>query len=273
MKSFAVICVIVLSTRDLTALADGLSDEKKMELAIAAGKSFADEQLKQATEAAGKLEKNLALVRHGVVNPRMAANSDPNWKELLDPPAIRPSQRAEAKPQAKSTVYFESDSERSKAIKEFSEKLAAAKKRVDDLKSGAIFDCPLIDKSIFAGPLQVGSIGLLRQQAIKAKQVLNANEALVARLSDVISSTINPNTGGGNVVETGEGDPFLLRGISTAGWADGKELPMRQPIIFTGTYSYTSAAGAKRTVLLAEPLDWNAVKRERLKADSKKPAQ
>jgi hypothetical protein len=257
MKSLAVVCFIVVAGQLSTALAEGLSDDKKTELALAAGKAFADEQLKQAIDAADRSERNLKLVRHGVVNPKMISKGGTSLKDLDEPDAAPPG----AAQKSPGIVYFKSDSERSQAIKEWSAKVVAAKKRVADLKAGGIFDCPFFGRP----PLQVGSLGRLRSQAVIVKQVLNAKEALVALPSEVLSSTINPNGRGGNVVETGEGDPFLLRGVSTAGWSDGKEVPMRQPVIISGTYSYTAASGAKRTVLLAEPLDWDAIKRERVK--------
>lgn len=90
--------------------------------------------------------------------------------------------------------------------------------------------------------LQVGQIGrfiLSPRPNIRVRQVLGPEEALVAYQR--IDGKTYPM--------------FLLRGFSTAGWADDTEVKFTRVGEVTGTHSYETAGGGTNTVFVVEPFD------------------
>jgi hypothetical protein len=65
--------------------------------------------------------------------------------------------------------------------------------------------------------------------------------------SDVLMDVVHDNGLLGKTYLT-----ILLRGIDTSKMTTGKKFKCNDPVVITGTYSYTTVSGAKKTVLLVE---------------------
>ncbi len=72
----------------------------------------------------------------------------------------------------------------------------------------------------------------------------------------IVSQVIDATTVLCYAEAAGRGEPFFLRGIPTAPLTDGDELRVKKPVVVTGTESYVTVQGARKTVLVAEARQW-----------------
>ena len=122
--------------------------------------------------------------------------------------------------------------------------LTKAEKRLTDFQQGRALPLPNFTHTL---PFKTGDF-----------QTGFAN----VRVDQVVSKT--------ECIGTWYGDSFYFRGLNTSGLADGTTYTLTGPFVATGTESYTTVLGAKRTLLLFEVVDWGAVeKRHREMSDKK----
>lgn len=137
--------------------------------------------------------------------------------------------------------------------------LRKSREQADDLakqlagsKRGAI---PLFP--VLGFQLQNHDIGQPYSKFAAVVQVISKSEVIVSNV--VRSPAVVMDGRVQSRVSTTEFE-FLLRGISTAGHADGQMFELPQCIHVTGSKTLTTVAGGTKTLLVAEPVDVDAIR-------------
>ncbi len=117
---------------------------------------------------------------------------------------------------------------RDKAVEEAYQNLATATTQLND----AVARAPKPFKSF--SNMKAGTVGYFPYRII-IFQVLDEKKALIQTGID------------------GKLTLFLLRGVSTENWVDGKKLYLNDTFVISGTHQYTQAGGGTNTVFVMEP--------------------
>jgi hypothetical protein len=147
------------------------------------------------------------------------------------------------------TLTFTSEESRAEFIRRTEANVANRRERIASLRAvdGMAYpDLPL--------PPNVGDLGLVRTQRAIARQVIGDTEALIEIDWPIPGATDLSGRPAWSQVT------LLVRGVSTKGIADGRELALPQVFEVTGTHRYTTVGGGTKTVLVIQPVDERQLK-------------